>query len=108
MRIAFLYVALNDLDILSCGISTAYLEALCGEKLWIVARKEFGSLTGTPMKINRAFYGLKSVDNSWHKALSTTLSNMNFEPSRVDPDIWLRMSYKFEGREILGMDSGLR
>ena len=48
------------------------------------------------------------MDNSWHKALSTTLSNMNFEPSRVDPDIWLRMSYKFEGREILGMDSGLR
>ena len=22
----------------------------------------------------------------------TTLSNMNFEPSRADPDIWVRMS----------------
>ena len=33
VRISFLYAALNDLDILSCEISNAHLEALCGEKL---------------------------------------------------------------------------
>ena len=77
----------QQLQYFSCGISNAYLEAPHGEKLWTVARKEFVSLDGIPMQSNRAFYGLKSAGNSWHKALSTTLSKMNFEPSRADLDI---------------------
>ena len=51
-RIALLYAALNHLDILSCKISKAYFEAPCGEKLWTVAGKEFGSLASTTMQIN--------------------------------------------------------
>ena len=73
VRIAFLYAELNYLYILSCDISNAYLEAPCGEKLCTVAVKEFGSLAGTPIRINRALYGLKSAGNSWNKAISTTL-----------------------------------
>ena len=61
--------------------------------------KEFGSLDGTPMRINRALYGLKSAGNSWHKALYTTLSNMNFESGRADPDIWLKMSTNSRGEK---------
>ena len=30
VRIELLYAALNDLDIMSCNISNAYLEAPCG------------------------------------------------------------------------------
>ena len=56
VRIEFLYAALNDLYILSCNKSNAYLEAPCGEKLWTVSGKEFGSLAGTPMLINRALF----------------------------------------------------
>ena len=97
MWISFVYAALNDLDILSCGISNAYLEAPCGDKICTVAWKEFGSLDGTPMRINRALYGLKYAGNYWNKALSITLSNINFEPSRADPDIWLRMSTDSRG-----------
>ena len=39
VRIAFLYAALNNLDILSCDISKPYLEAPYGEKLWTVVGK---------------------------------------------------------------------
>ena len=77
---------------LSCDISNAYLNLLCDDELWTVVGKEFVSLPSTLMQINQAFYGLKSTGNSWHKALSKTLSNMNVEPSRADPYIWLRMS----------------
>ena len=73
VRIALLYTALNNLYIFSCGIYNSYLEAACGEKLWTVVGKGFGSLAGTLMIINQALYGLKSAGNSWHKALSTTL-----------------------------------
>ena len=99
VRISFLYAALNGLDILSCDISNAYLEVPCGEKLWTVAGKEFGILYGTPMQINRALYGLKSACNSWHKALSTNLSNITFEPSKADPYIWLRLSTNSRGEK---------
>ena len=61
VRISFLYAALNSLDIFSCDISNAYLEAPCGEKLWNVAGKDLGSLACTPMQINRAFCGIKSA-----------------------------------------------
>ena len=93
--ISLLYAAVNNLDILSCAIYIAYFEASYDKKLWTVAGKEFGRLDGTPMWINQELYGLKSVGNYWHKALSTTLSNMNFEPIRTDPDIWLIMSTNF-------------
>ena len=52
LRITLLYAALNELDILTCDIFNAYLEASCGEKLWNVAGKEFSSLDGTPVKIH--------------------------------------------------------
>ena len=97
--IAFLYAALNDLDIFSCDTSNAYLESPCGEKLWTVAGELFGGLAGIPMLINQELYVLKYVGNSWHKALSTTLSYMNFGPSRANKDIWLRVSNNSRGEK---------
>ena len=36
-RIAFLVAALNNLDILACDISNAYLNAPCQERIWFVS-----------------------------------------------------------------------
>ena len=47
--IAFLYAALNELNFFACDISNACIEASCGDKLWTVSGKEFGSLAGSPM-----------------------------------------------------------
>ena len=47
VRIAFLYASLNDLDILSCDVSNAYLNAPCKEKIWTEAGSEFGSDKGS-------------------------------------------------------------
>ena len=64
-----------------------------------MAGKIFGSLAGTLMQINWEWYGLKYACNSLHKALSKTLSNMKFEPSRADLDIWIRMSTNSRGEK---------
>ena len=45
VRIVLLYTALNDLDIFSCNIYNSYLWSPCGDKLWTVSGKEFGSLS---------------------------------------------------------------
>ena len=61
--------------------------------------KEYGSLSGTPMRINHALYEIKYASNYWHKALSTTLSNTKIYPNREDPDIWLRMYTNSRGEK---------
>lgn len=49
VRLAFLIAALNDLDINSCDIGNAYLNAPCREKIWFVAGLECGEHRGKVM-----------------------------------------------------------
>ena len=61
VKIAFLIAALNDLELMSCDIGNAYLNARCREKIWFVAGAECGpDLQGCVCKLVRALYGLKS------------------------------------------------
>ncbi len=49
VKIAFLIAALNDLDIMTCDIGNAYLNANYREKIWFVAGRECGpELQGKP------------------------------------------------------------
>jgi hypothetical protein len=43
VRIAFLLVALSDINILSCDIGNAYLNAALREKVYMTVKPEFGS-----------------------------------------------------------------
>jgi hypothetical protein len=74
VRIAFLYAALNDLDILSADVQNAYLNAPTKEKLYTTAGLEFGSNNvNHPVLIVRALYGLRSSGAR----------------CKADPDVWL-------------------
>ena len=42
------------------------------------------------MIIVKALYGLKSSGLRWHERLAAILLEMEFIPSRADPDVWLR------------------
>ena len=99
VRIAFLYAALNDLDILACDIGNAYLNAPCREKIWFVAGPEFGAKVGLPVKIIRALYGLKSSGASWRNTLAITIQDMGYSPTKADPDVWRRRAMKSDGFE---------
>jgi hypothetical protein len=46
VRLAFLIAALNDLDIMSCDLKNAYLNAPCREKIWFEAGLECGEDRG--------------------------------------------------------------
>jgi hypothetical protein len=87
--IAFLVAALNDLDILSCDVSNAYLNTPCREKIWFVASLEFGSRQGQSVKVVRALYGLKSSGAAWRTFLQQSILNdLQFEPTIADPDVY--------------------
>ena len=99
VRIALTIAALNDLSVLACDIQNAYLTAKCREKVWTRAGPEFGSDAGKIMLVVRALYGLKSSGAAFRALLAETLYDLNYRPTKADPDVWLRPAVKPDGFE---------
>ena len=98
VRIAFLYAALNDLDVMSADIGNAYLNAPCREKIWTIAGPEFGEDEGQIYIVKRALYGLKSSGAAWRSFFASVLiDQLGFKPTRADPDVYLRPNTKPNG-----------
>jgi hypothetical protein len=98
VKIAFLVAALNDIDIMSCDIGNAYLNAPCREKIWFLAGAECGSCAGMVCKLVRALYGLKSSGAAWRAMFSTFIKeSLKFTPTRIDPDVYYRRNIKPNG-----------
>ena len=65
VHLAFLIAALNSIDILSCNLKNAYLNAQCHEKIWFKGGLECGEDIGKVCIIMHALYSLKNVGTSW-------------------------------------------
>jgi hypothetical protein len=99
VKIAFLIAALNDLDIMTCDIGNAYLNAPCRENIWFVAGAECGpELHGMVCKLVRALYGLKSSGAAWRAMFAAFVMNvLDFKPTRADPDVYMRKNFRSGG-----------
>jgi Reverse transcriptase (RNA-dependent DNA polymerase) len=85
VRIAFLIAALNDLDIMAADIQGAYLNAPCGEKVYMILGPEFGNNNkGKIGIIVKALYGLKTSAYAWRTHLAETLQELQFEMCAAD------------------------
>ena len=71
--------SLNGFDITACDISGAYLNALCGEKVWFVAGSECSTASGKVMVVTRALYGLKSSAKAWRTFFARFLDKMGYK-----------------------------
>ena len=90
VRLVFLFVILNKLDVLTGDIKNAYLYAKTKEKVYIVAGEEFGPLQGQVLIIKGVWYGLKTSGNCFHAHLSDNLWKEDFKLSKPDECIWLK------------------
>ena len=90
VRIAMFLAAHNNLEIMATDVGNAYLHGVTREKVYIVAGPEFGEHEGKVLVIVKALYGLISSAARWHEALSSTLRDMKFVPSKADPDMWMK------------------
>ena len=97
VRIALLVAALNELQLLACDIQNAYLTADCRERIYIIAGPEFGSEEGSIMIVKKALYGLKSSGAAFRAHLAETLYDLNYKPTKADPDVWIRPAMKADG-----------
>ena len=104
VRIAFLYAALNELDVMSADIGNAYLNAPCREKVWTKAGPEFGEDEGTIYIVKRALYGLKSAGSAWRAFFANVLiQQLQFKPTRADPDVYIRKNTRPNGEPYYEM-----
>ena len=99
IRLAFLIAGLNDLDIIAGDVTNAYLFAPCREKIWFEGKTETGPDKGKVLILVRALYGLKSSGASWRAHLAQLLSDLGFESSKADPDVWIRSATRKDGFE---------
>jgi Reverse transcriptase (RNA-dependent DNA polymerase) len=101
--IALLIATLNDLKFLSYNIQNAYLTADCHERIYFIAGPEFGSEKESTMIIKKALYGLKTSGAAFRSHLAETLYELNYTPTKADPDVWIRPGIKPDGFEYYEM-----
>ena len=75
LRLAIFLAELYGLQLWGADVGNAYLQAVTKEKLYIVAGPEFEELQGHVLVV--------------HKDI---LQQMDFKPSKADPDIWMKLS----------------
>ena len=90
LRMVVFLSQLNDSEIWGADVGNAYLEAYTDEKLCIIAGPEFKELQGHLLIMIKALYGTRSGGARWHDRLFDILQELNFKPSKADPDVWMR------------------
>ena len=99
MRILLTVAALNELDVLGADVYSAFLTAPNKEKVWMIAGPEFGEDEGKTLLVVRAFYGLKSATLSFCSYMAEKLTDLGFQSTSADPDVWLRAASKGDGEQ---------
>ena len=78
------------MEIWGKDVENAYLEAYTDEKLCIIAEPEFKELQGHLLIMIKALYWTLSGGDRWNDTLFDILQELNFKPSKEDPDVWMR------------------
>ena len=91
LRLAMFLAELNGLQQQGADVGNAYLQAPIIEKLYIVASPEFEGLQGHVLVMHKALYGTRSGAACWHDKLFDILHQIDFKPSKADPDIRMKL-----------------
>ena len=98
VRIAFTYAAMLDLPVMAGDIRNAYLQAPASGKNFINCGPEFGDdNAGKRAIIKRSIYGGKTAGRDFWLHLRTCMSELGFESSKGDPDVWFRPAVRKNG-----------
>jgi hypothetical protein len=78
------------------------LNASTKEKVYVRCGPEFGpELEGRIAIIQKSLYGLKSSGAEWHSLFAKSLYTLGFQPTRFDPDVWLKMRLDGSGYDYI-------
>jgi hypothetical protein len=82
---------LNDIDIISCDLKSACLNAPCWEKIWFEGGIECGEDQGKVRVVVHSLYELKSAGAAFWSSLAQILRDVGYDSrTKADPDVWIR------------------
>ena len=101
VRISFLLAALHEIDMWSCDVTNAYIQAPTKENIWFIADAEFGDNAEKKVLIIRALYELKGSSVAQRSQFVQGMSDLELEfvPCRADLDVWRRPAKRPDGYE---------
>ena len=97
VRISLTIAVLNNLDVLGADVQNAFLTAPNKKMCWMIARPEFGPEEGKTVLVVKALYGLKSASFTFCSYTAEQLTEIGFESTIADPDVWLRAATNGDG-----------
>lgn len=103
VQLAFLIASLHNVDILSCNLENAYLNAKCREKIWFEGGIECGNDAGKVCIVVHVLYGLKSSGTSWRSTLASLLSDLGYTLTKANPNVWIRKAVRPDGYDYYEM-----
>jgi hypothetical protein len=103
VQLAFLIASLHNVDILSCNLENAYLNAKCREKIWFEGGIECGNDAGKVCIVVHVLYGLKSSGTSWRSTLASLLSDLGYTSTKANPNVWIRKAVRPDGYDYYEM-----
>ncbi|THH07313.1 hypothetical protein EW145_g3454 [Phellinidium pouzarii] len=91
LRAILALAALEDLELYSIDISTAFLNGDLDHDVYMDQPEGFEEYYGAGfvLKLVKAIYGLKQAGRQWHKKLDSVLKGMGFTLVRCDNSIWV-------------------
>jgi transposase InsO family protein len=99
LRAIFAIAALEDMELESIDISSAYLNGELEEEVYMEQPEGFHQ--GAPddyLKLLKGMYGLKQSGRIWHKKLDKELQDMGFSKVKCDHSIWV---YQKDGTKVI-------
>lgn len=91
LRAILALAALEDLELYSLDISTAFLNGEMDHDVYMQQpegfKEHFGR--GYVLKLMKSLYGLKQAGRQWHKKLDSVLTDMSFSLVRCNNSIWV-------------------
>ena len=78
---------LHGVDMMTCDLENAYLNAMFREKIWFEGGTECGEDKGKVLIVLRALYGIKYAGSSWRAAFAQILKKLDLVSTLADPDV---------------------
>ena len=95
VQIAFIYSALNGLDVCTADIQNANLQSPLSQQDYIVCGPEFGlENIGRIALIHRALYNGKLAWKDFRNHLKSCMHHQNYSSCPANPDVWMHSAIK--------------
>ena len=99
LRAVLAIAALEDLELESVDISSAFLNGTLKEEVYMKQPEGFEEKDSSWVwRLIKSLYGLKQAGNVWHEKLNSVLVSMGFKRAIVEHSIWI---YQRDGVRII-------